>query len=96
MPADVTTSEASERLLNALLAVLSGKQIASAEEIEERIRITDAASPAQGARMVARAWVDPGYRALLLRDGTRAAEAMGIMMRGMPPLGVLENTPDLT
>ena len=41
---------------------------------------------------VARAWVDPGYRALMLEDGTKAAEALGIVMRGMPPLGVLENT----
>ncbi len=31
---------------------------------------TDEASPGQGARMVARAWLDPAYRALLLRDGT--------------------------
>jgi nitrile hydratase len=45
--------------------------------------------------MVARAWVDPDYRALMLQDGTRAAEAVGIRMRGMPPLGVLENTPDV-
>jgi nitrile hydratase len=45
--------------------------------------------------MVARAWVDPAYRALMLEDGTKAAEAMGIPMRGMPPLGVLENTDDL-
>ena len=28
----------------------------------------------------------------MLEDGTKAAEALGIMMRGMPPLGVLENT----
>jgi nitrile hydratase len=42
--------------------------------------------------MVARAWTDPAYRALMLEDGTKAAEAMGIPMRGMPPLGVLENT----
>ena len=44
--------------------------------------------------MVARAWTDPAYRALMLADGTAAAEALGIPMRGMPPLGVLENTPD--
>jgi hypothetical protein len=41
---------------------------------------------------VARAWTDEGYRALMLEDGTKAAEAMNIPMRGMPPLGVLENT----
>ncbi|MCL2430403.1 MAG: nitrile hydratase subunit alpha [Alphaproteobacteria bacterium] len=84
-----------ERLLIALRSLLAEKGIASAAEIAERIAITDRASPAQGARMVARAWTDPDYRALMLEDGTRAAEALGITMRGAPPLGVLENTETL-
>ncbi len=42
--------------------------------------------------MVAKAWTDPAYRALMLEDGTKAAEELGIPMRGAPPLGVLENT----
>ncbi|HCN47373.1 MAG TPA: nitrile hydratase subunit alpha, partial [Pseudomonas sp.] len=33
--------------------------------------------PANGARVVARAWVDPAYRELLLRDGTAACEQFG-------------------
>ena len=45
--------------------------------------------------MVARAWLDPAFRTLLLRDGTEAAEAMGAAMRGAAPLGVLENTPSV-
>jgi len=81
-----------ERLLVAVRALLADKGIASMAEIAERIAVTDRASPAQGARMVARAWTDPEYRALMLRDGARAAEAMGVPMRGAPPLGVLENT----
>jgi nitrile hydratase len=85
----------SERLLAALRAVLAGKGIASADDIAERIRITDAGNPGQGARMVARAWTDPSYRAMLLSDGALAAEALGIPMRGLPPLGVLENTSEL-
>jgi hypothetical protein len=82
----------SERLLSAVRTLLENKGIVSTSEVQERIAVTDAASPGQGARMVARAWVDPGYRALMLEDGTKAAEALGIVMRGMPPLGVLENT----
>jgi nitrile hydratase len=35
------------------------------------------ASPANGARMAARAWTDPGYRDLLLRNGTAAAAELG-------------------
>jgi nitrile hydratase len=83
-----------EKLLIALRGLLAEKGIASSGELTERIALTDQASPAQGARMVARAWVDPGFRKLMLEDGTRAAEAMGIPMRGAPPLGVLQNTPD--
>ncbi len=85
----------SAALLVAMRGLLAAKGIASPAEIAERVAATDAASPAQGSRMVARAWVDPQYRALLLRDGAVAAEALGIPMRGMPPLGVLENTPEL-
>ena len=46
-----------------------GADVAGAEgdrfatEIQERMATTDSASPGQGARMVARAWVDPAYRA---------------------------------
>ena len=83
------------RLLASLRQVLEARGIATPAEIAERIRITDAATPAQGARMVARAWLDSDYLALMLRDGAAAAEALGIPMRGMPPLGVLENAPDL-
>jgi nitrile hydratase len=82
-------------LLAAVRKLLADKGIASTAEIAERVAITDRASPGQGARMVARAWTDPDYRALLLEDGSKAAEMLGIPMRGMPPLGVLENAPGL-
>jgi len=81
-----------DKLLTALRAILADKGIASRQEIAERIAITDAATPARGAAMVAKAWVDPAFRALMLADGARAAESLGIPMRGLPPLGVLENT----
>ncbi|MDR3537178.1 MAG: nitrile hydratase subunit alpha [Acetobacteraceae bacterium] len=85
----------SEKLLAAVRGLLARKGIASHAEISERIAITDQANPGQGARMVAKAWIDPAYRTLMLSDGAKAAEAIGIPMRGMPPLGVLENTPEL-
>jgi nitrile hydratase len=85
----------SDRLLAAVRALLEQKGIVSAAEIAERRTATDNAAPGQGARMVARAWLDPAYRALMLADGTKAAEALGIPMRGMPPLGVLENTAEV-
>jgi hypothetical protein len=80
-----------DALFDVVAQLLAEAAILSMDEIEARIALTDRASPQQGARMVAKAWVDPEYRALLLRDGTAAAEALGIAMRGLPPLGVLEN-----
>ena len=82
----------SDRLLAAVRHLLTNKGIVTREQIAERIRVTDNASPAQGARMVARAWTDPAYRARMLADGAKAAEELDIPMRGMPPLGVLEDT----
>ncbi len=82
-------------LLAALRQVLAAKDIATPEEIAARVIATDAATPARGAAMVAKAWTDPEFRALMLEDGAKAAEMLGIPMRGLPPLGVLENTPEL-
>jgi nitrile hydratase len=84
-----------EKLLAALRDLLATKGLVSNVEIAERIAGTDAANPGQGARMVAKAWTDPAYRAMMLSDGTRAAEELGIPMRGAPPLGVLENTAEV-
>ena len=80
-------------LLDKLVAALSAKGLVTEAEIAERQTITDRASPEIGARMVARAWTDPDYYALLMRDGKAAAEAAGASMAGAPELGVLENTP---
>ena len=85
----------SEKLLTAVRSLLAAKGIAAPDEIAARIRITDGGSHAQGARMVAKAWTDPAYRARMLADGARAAEELDIPMRGLPPLGVLEDTADV-
>jgi nitrile hydratase len=79
-------------LLEKLVVALKARGIVTEEEIALRKTIAERANPETGARMVARAWIDPAWRELLLRDGTAAAEAMGVSMRGNPPLGVLEDT----
>lgn len=49
-----------------------------------------------GARMVARAWTDPAFRARLLADGTAAAREMGFEFpEHHRQLVVLENTADV-
>jgi nitrile hydratase len=76
-----------------LIGALKAKSIITEEELVARQAQTDRASPEIGARMVARAWLDPEWRSQLLSDGSAAAEAMGVSMAGAPPLGVLEDTP---
>jgi hypothetical protein len=87
------TSAESVDALDRLVQALKARGIVSDEELAAQQNSTDSASPETGARMVARAWLDPDYRALLLGDGKAAAEAMGVSMAGAPPLGVLEDTP---
>ena len=43
--------------------------------------------------MVARAWVDPGYKARLLADAKKAATELGIDSSNAPEVVALENTP---
>jgi len=82
-------------LLERLVAALKAKGLVSEEELAARQASTDRASPEIGARMVARAWLDPDWRRLMLRNGAAAAEQMGVSMAGAPPLGILEDTPSL-
>jgi len=49
--------------------------------------------PRNGARVVARAWADPGYKAWLLRDATAAIATLGYTGRQGEDMVVVENTP---
>ena len=51
--------------------------------------------PRNGARVVARAWCDPGYRKWLLEDGTAAIAELGYSGRGGETIRVVENTPQV-
>ncbi len=74
----------------AVRALLIEKGIISADEVRAAIEAMDARGPAQGAKVVARAWSDPAYKARLLADGTAACEELGIDM-GPTRLVVVEN-----
>jgi len=49
--------------------------------------------PRNGARVVARAWVDPAFKARLLADATSAIAELGYMGRQGEDMVALENTP---
>src|SRR5262249_24036346 len=51
--------------------------------------------PRNGACVVARAWIDPAYRARLLKDGTPAIAEIGYAGRPGEHIVALENTPKL-
>jgi nitrile hydratase len=50
--------------------------------------------PRNGARVVARAWVDPAYKARLLADATSAIAELGYTGRQGEDMVVVENTPE--
>ncbi|MBX9617822.1 MAG: nitrile hydratase subunit alpha [Hyphomicrobiales bacterium] len=51
--------------------------------------------PRNGARVVARAWVDEHYRQRLLNDGTKAIAELGMGGRGGEHMIIVENTPEI-
>lgn len=75
------------------LAIAKG--LITADDHHRWLEHLDAATPALGARVVARAWVDPAYRARLLADGSAACTELGIDMYDGTRLAALENTPQV-
>lgn len=51
--------------------------------------------PRNGARVVARAWVDADYKQRLLSDGTKAIAELGYSGMQGEDMVVIENTPDI-
>jgi nitrile hydratase len=78
----------------ALKELLIEKEIVTGEEIRQAIEGRDAITPALGAKVVARAWVDPDYKARLLKSGSDAVKELGIEP-GALNLSVVENTPSV-
>jgi nitrile hydratase len=76
----------------AIRELLVEKGVLTQERIQEQIDYMDARSPVNGARLVARAWVDPAFKRLLLSDPKGACAAMGIEATSLTEFVVLENT----
>ncbi|MBX5170340.1 nitrile hydratase subunit alpha [Rhizobium sp. NZLR1b] len=65
----------------------------TAGEIRRQIEVLDSRNPALGAKVVARAWTDPEFKARLLKNGRTGCEELGITFYDETELIVLENTP---
>jgi nitrile hydratase alpha subunit len=81
-----------EIMETAVRELLIEKRLIGPEEIRRQIEVLDSRTPALGAKVVARAWVDPEFRARLLADGRGACEELGISFYDDTGLIVLENT----
>ena len=84
-----------ELMETAVRELLVEKRLIEAGEIRRQIEVLDSRTPALGAKVVARAWVDPEFRARLLADGRAACEELGISFYDDTKLIVLENTPKI-
>lgn len=76
----------------AVRELLIEKKLIGADEIRRQIEVLDSRSPALGAKVVARAWTDPAFRARLLANGRAACEELGISFYDDTQLIVIENT----
>jgi nitrile hydratase len=80
--------------VRALESLLVEKGLVDPKALDELIDTYQTkVGPRNGARVVARAWVDPAFKRRLLEDGTAVVAAMGFEGRQTDKLVVLENTP---
>ncbi|HLF69281.1 MAG TPA: nitrile hydratase subunit alpha [Gaiellaceae bacterium] len=78
--------------VRALEQLLVEKGVIAREDVRERIDWLVSRSPADGARLVARAWVDPEFKSRLLGDARAAALELGLDPGPSPVVVALENT----
>lgn len=81
-------------MATALRELLLEKNIFTADELRRQMEKMDDRGPHLGASVVARAWVDPAFKARLLADGPAACRELGVDI-GPTRLVVLEDKPDL-
>jgi nitrile hydratase subunit alpha len=76
----------------ALAELLVEKGVVARDDIRRRIDWLVSRSPGDGARLVARAWVDPAFKKRLLNDARAAAGELGLDAGPSPTVVALENT----
>ena len=76
----------------AVRELLYEKELIGPAEIRRQLEVLDSRTPALGAKIIARAWVDPGFKARLLADGRAGCEEFGVTFYDDTSLIVLENT----
>ncbi len=77
-----------------LRELLVEKGIVTDEQVNAEVAAMRQRQPERGARVVAKAWLDPGYKKRLLANGTAACEELGLEIPGLRLVAV-ENTPQV-
>ena len=90
----VKSTASMEQRVDAIQAALDERGLEASKGVEELAHLAqDVWTPKNGARVVARAWVDPEFRKRLLANGRAAVEELGFTMpKHHRHLVVLENT----
>ena len=84
------------RRVRAMETLLAEKGILTIQEVQRNLDLVESLSPADGARVVAKAWANPEYKALLLSDPEAALAELGYRLPDpTPKLGVVENSDDV-
>ncbi len=91
-PVTAATEPAAAVRVRALADLLVEKGVLEREEIRQRIDWLVSRTPAHGARLVARAWVDPSFKERALDDARLAALELGLDPGESPQVVALENT----
>jgi nitrile hydratase subunit alpha len=85
-----------EARIAAIEAVLVEKGILDVDAVDAIVaHFEDNLGPMNGARVVARAWADPEYKARLLSNGSAAIGELGFSGPEGEHMVVVENTPDV-
>jgi nitrile hydratase subunit alpha len=77
-----------------LRELLVEKGILTDEQVNAAVEDMRARTPERGAKVVARAWLDDGFKKRLLENGTKACEELGLDVPALKLLAV-ENTADV-
>jgi nitrile hydratase len=77
-----------------LRELLVEKGILTDEQVDAAVEDMRARTPERGAKVVARAWVDDGFKKRLLENGTKACEELGLDVPALKLLAV-ENTAEV-
>ncbi|MBI1244260.1 MAG: nitrile hydratase subunit alpha [Alphaproteobacteria bacterium] len=83
------------RLERAVRELLVAKGVIGQDDVRKQIELMDSRNPAMGARIVARAWMDAGFKKRLLDDAKAAADELGIDTSNSAAVVALENTEKL-